>query len=160
MALTRIAVEDDLSALMRLINIAFEVERFFINVERVTRDDMRGLFAKGAFLVTGEMDACVYVELRGNRGYLGLLSVDPARQGSGLGKGMVTAAEQYCRARGCGWMDLRVVSLREELPPFYRKLGYRECGEEPFLSEVETKLPCHLVKMQKELAAPALANGS
>jgi hypothetical protein len=64
---------------------------------------------------------------------------------------MVDAAEQYCRDRGCRWMDLRVVSVREELPPFYRKLGYTETGSEPFESEYPTKMPVHLVKMAKPL---------
>ncbi len=148
---TRIATPDDAEALMRLINAAFVVERFFIDVERVRIEEVRELQKKGAFLVAGEMDACVYVEVRGDRGYFGLLSVDPARQGSGLGRVMVDAAEQYCREHGCRWMDLRVVSVREELPPFYRKLGYSESGSEPFESEYPTKMPVHLVKMAKPL---------
>jgi GNAT superfamily N-acetyltransferase len=142
---------DDAEALMRLINAAFVVERFFIDVERVRLDEVREFQQKGAFLVAGEMDACVYVEVRGDRGYFGLLSVDPAKQGNGLGRVMVDAAEQYCRERGCRWMDLRVVSVREELPPFYRKLGYADAGSEPFESEYPTKMPVHLMRMQKAL---------
>ena len=148
---TRIATPDDAEALMRLINAAFVVERSFIDVERVRIEEVREFQQRGVFLVAGEMDACVYVEVRGDRGYFGLLSVDPARQGSGLGRAMVDAAEQYCRDRGCRWMDLRVVSVREELPPFYRKLGYSESGSEPFESEYPTKVPVHLVKMAKPL---------
>ena len=70
---------------------------------------------------------------------------------------MVEAAEEYCRERGCRWMDLRVVSVREELPPYYRKLGYSEAGTEAFVSEFPTKMPVHLIKMQKRLSAPAVA---
>jgi GNAT superfamily N-acetyltransferase len=106
------------------------------------------------------MEACVYVEPRGDRGYFGMLSVDPARQGIGLGRAMVAAAEEYCRERGCEWMDLRVVSVREELPPFYRRLGYAESGTEPFESEFPTKMPVRLVKMQKRLSAPAVTGRS
>jgi len=151
MALTRIATGVDAEALMRLINAAFIVERSFIDVDRVRLHEVEELQQSGVFLVAGEMDACVYVELRRDRGYFGLLSVDPARQGRGLGKAMVDAAEQYCRERGCRWMDLRVVSVREELPPFYRRLGYAECGVEPFVSEYPTKMPVHLLKMAKTL---------
>lgn len=152
MALTRIATPDDAEALMRLINAAFVVERFFIDVERVRLDEVRELQERGVFLVAAEMEACVYVEIRAGRGYFGLLSVDPARQGNGLGRALVDAAEQYCRERGCRWIDLRVVSVREELAPFYRKLGYSESGTEPFVSEFPTKMPVHLVKMEKVLA--------
>jgi GNAT superfamily N-acetyltransferase len=148
---TRIATPEDADALMRLINAAFVVERSFIDVERVRLEEVREFQRTGAFLVAGEMEACVYVEVRGDRGYFGLLSVDPARQGRGLGRAMVEAAEQYCRDRGCRWMDLRVVSVREELPPFYRKLGYAESGSEPFESEHPTKAPVHLIKMSKPL---------
>jgi len=48
-------------------------------------------------------------------------------------------------------MDLRIVNLREELPAFYRKLGYMETGTEPFPSDLDTKLPCHFVNMSKPL---------
>jgi GNAT superfamily N-acetyltransferase len=91
------------------------------------------------------------VELRGERGYFGPLSVDPERQGSGTGKLLVKAAEDYARAHGCRFMDLRIVNLREELPAFYRKLGYAETGTEPFPETEPTKLPCHLVCMSKAL---------
>lgn len=151
MALTRIATSEDAEALMRLINAAFVVERFFIDVERVRLDEVRELQERGEFLVAGEMEACVYVEIRGERGYFGLLSVDPARQGNGLGRALVEAAESYCRERGRRWVDLRVVSVRDDLPPFYRKLGYVESGTEEFVSEFPTKMPVHLVKMEKPL---------
>ena len=136
---------------MRLINAAFVVERFFIDVERVRLDEVRELQERGEFLVQGEIEACVYVEIRGERGYFGLLSVDPSRQGNGLGRALVEAAESYCRGHGCRWVDLRVVSVREDLPPFYRKLGYTESGIEEFVSEFPTKIPVHLVKMEKAL---------
>jgi GNAT superfamily N-acetyltransferase len=154
MAVTRTATPDDAEALMRLINAAFVVERSFIDVERVRLNEVRDLQRSGLFLVVGNMEACVYVELRGDRGYFGLLSVDPARQGNGLGRALVDAAEQYCRDRGCRWIDLRVVSVRHELPPFYRKLGYTECGTEPFESEFPTMKPVHLIKMEKPLTEP------
>jgi len=48
-------------------------------------------------------------------------------------------------------MDLRIVNLREELPAYYRKLGYVETGTEPFPDGEPTKLPCYLICMSKEL---------
>jgi hypothetical protein len=48
-------------------------------------------------------------------------------------------------------MDLRIVNLREELPPFYRKLGYSDIGESPWPADVPTKLPCHFIEMSKAL---------
>jgi len=86
----------------------------------------RSYMAKGKFLVAGNsssLAACVYVELRGDRGYLGLLGVDPLRQGTGLGRRMMDAAENYFREAGCQAVDLRVISARTPLPAFYRHLA-------------------------------------
>ncbi len=151
----RPASESDVEALVRLINRAFEVERFFIDTDRIDLAQVLAFLAKGCFLIEddgGAMTACLYVELRGSRGYFGLLSVDPDRQRSGLGKRLIAAAEAFCREAGCDAMDMRIVNLREELPAFYRQLGYAECGRSEFPTDVETKLPCHFVEMTKPLA--------
>ncbi len=143
-------------AITDLINAAFSVERFFIDGPRTRLDGVHEMFASGKFLVAedaGVMAGCVYVELRGERGYIGLLSVDPSRQRSGLGSILVTAAESYFLANGCRFADLRIVNLREELPPFYRGLGYVENGISPFPAEAATKLPCHFINMSKPLIA-------
>ena len=44
-----------------------------------------------------------------------------------------------------------IVSLREELPPFYQKRGYVESGTSPFPLDVPTKIPCHFINMSKPL---------
>jgi len=150
----RRAVESDAGTLTHLINAAFAVEQFFIDSDRISLAQVGEYFQTGAFLVAendGEMAACIYVELRGERGYFGLLSVDPIRQRSGLGRRLIAAAEEFCRNAGCRFMDMRIVNLREELPAYYTKLGYAETGISPFPPEVETKLPCHFVEMTKVL---------
>ncbi|MGA7240573.1 MAG: GNAT family N-acetyltransferase [Bryobacteraceae bacterium] len=151
----RRATESDAGALTRLINAAFEVEKFFIESDRISLPQVREYFHTGAFLVAedgGEMAACVYVEFRGERGYFGLLSVDPIRQRAGLGRRLIAEAEEFCRDAGCRFMDLRIVNLREELPAYYTKLGYSETGTSPFPPDAETKLPCHFIDMSKALA--------
>src|SRR5258706_778065 len=85
----RPALPADAESLVRLINAAFRVEQPFIEGDRVDAEGVRSYMARGKFLVAGNsssLAACVYVELRGDRGYLGLLGVDPLRQGSGLGR--------------------------------------------------------------------------
>ncbi len=146
----RTAQESDAEALVQLINEAFLVERFFLDGDRIDLEGVRQFLRVGTFLMEEEI-GCVYVEVRGSRGYFGLLSVDPASQGSGIGKRLIAAAEDYCRQAGCAFMDLQIVDLREELPAFYRKLGYEETGTAPFPAGIVTKLPCHFVKMSKPL---------
>ena len=114
--------------------------------------DWPGDVCRGCSLVAGDMAGCVYVELRGERAYFGLLSVDPARQKGGVGRELIAAAEEYAREHGCAVMDIRIVNLRAELPAFYGRLGYAEAGTEEFTPGSPTKLPCHFVKMQKALA--------
>ena len=152
---TRIATAADVPTLMRLINAAYVVERFFKVGDRIAAEGVRALQGKGTILVLehqGTPMGSVYVELRGDRGYIGLLAVDPTRQGHGLGRALMNAAEEYCGAHGARHADLRVVNLREELPPFYRHLGYVECGTEPFSDPEEATRPCHFVLMTTSLA--------
>jgi GNAT superfamily N-acetyltransferase len=149
----RPAQPSEAAELMRVINAAFKpAEAFFVEGDRISLAQVRAHFATGVFLAMDDLSGCVYVELRGERAYFGLLSVDPARQGAGAGKRLIAAAEDYARKRGCRFMDIHVVNLRTELPPFYRALGYVETGTEEFHGEdAPTKLPCHFLLMTKPL---------
>ncbi|HEX4594363.1 MAG TPA: GNAT family N-acetyltransferase [Bryobacteraceae bacterium] len=150
----RIAEPSDVEALTRLINTAFLVERFFIEGDRINADAVRRMMGSGQFLIAYDDDslsACVYVEPRGDRAYLGLLSVEPSRQRSGLGSRVIAAAEDYACAAGARNMDLRIVNVRAALPEFYRRLGYVVTGTSPFPADVTTKQPCHFINMAKAL---------
>jgi GNAT superfamily N-acetyltransferase len=156
----RIATVVDREAIRRLVNQAFDVERFLKKGggDRLQGDgELEALFERGTFLVKEEDEAlvgCVYVEPRGERAYLGLLSIDPARQGAGLAKQLNAAAEQYAREQGCRWMDLRVVSPRvEQLLPIYLRLGYTETGREeyPELLVEKMTIPGYFILMAKAL---------
>lgn len=151
----RTAQLEDAENIARLVNTAFHVERFFIDADRTNPEKVRALMQKGRFFIaeeSGALAGCVYVELRGQAGYFGLLAVDPAKQGVGLGSRLVAASEEYCRAAGCHLMELTVVNLRVKLLPFYRRLGYLESGTMPFPPDQNApNQPCHLVRMSKPL---------
>jgi predicted N-acetyltransferase YhbS len=151
---TRTAQLDDAENIARLVNAAFRPERFFIAADRTNPEKVRALMQKGKFLLTedaGVLTGCVYMELRDERGYFGLLAVDPESQRSGLGSRLVAASEEYCRAAGCCFMDLTIVNLRSELPAFYHRLGYVESGTLPFPPDQHPNQACHLVRMSKSL---------
>lgn len=151
----RIATAADAAQITAVINSAFRVaEGFFIDGNRITQTEIEQLLTKGAFLlaeVDEKLNGCVYVELRGERSYLGLLSVDPACQQAGVGSLLMNEAEQYCRERGSHFMDILIVSLREDLPAFYRKRGYVDNGTTPFPADIPTRIPCHFINMAKSL---------
>lgn len=154
----RLAGPADIPALARVINAAYKVEAFFLKAPRISEADLQATLESptSIFLILdgrerGTLAGAVQVELRGERGYFGLLSVDPARQGEGLGRALVEAAEAHCRAAGCVALDIDVVNLRTELPAFYAKFGLVPVSTAPFPAEEKLTRPAHLVVMSKSL---------
>jgi GNAT superfamily N-acetyltransferase len=154
-ALVRNATIDDVPELARLINAAFAIERFFKRGHRTTIEELRELAGRGEFLIAcdtqGSLLGCVYWTRHGHDGYFGMLSIDPAHQGRGLGRLLIDAVEARCRAAGCPRVGIYIVNLREELPPFYRRLGYVETGTRPFPTPEQATRPCHFIVMTKAL---------
>lgn len=65
--------------------------------------------------------------------FLGLLTVRPDRQASGLGRKLLAAAEDWARERGAREMRMTVVHQRETLIAWYVRRGYELTGEtKPF----------------------------
>lgn len=152
----RTATEADFDAILNLVNSAFQVERFFKNRDRLDTEDLRYHFQQGTFLIDeedGSIVGCVYVTRNADRAYFGLLSVDPARQKSGIGRRLVAAAEEFARETGARFMDLKLINLRTELPGIYQKLGYHISGTEQYPAERTHMLtqPVHFLCMSKEL---------
>ena len=151
----REATLDDAERLAVLINAAYRVEDFFKIGDRIDAAGVRHEMEQGRFLVLendGGIAGCVYVEINGELGYFGLLSVDPARQGQGIGTTLLRTAEEFCLGAGCRTMEILVVNLRTELLPYYRRHGYVEVGTRPFPDEERTSQPCHFVVMRKRLS--------
>jgi ribosomal protein S18 acetylase RimI-like enzyme len=150
-----IATPEQADAVATLVTLAYRVEDFLVDGDRTNPDEVREKMTHGAFLTIadppGTLVGAVYVEIRagGTRGYFGMLSVHPARQGEGLARRLVAAAEDYAREAGCAYMDLHVLSQRTELPAFYRHLEYADSGTLAF--DEPTKLPCHIQVMSKPL---------
>jgi ribosomal protein S18 acetylase RimI-like enzyme len=155
---TRYATSGDIPELVRIINLAYRVEDFFIDGDRTNTTDVQSrLVAPGAcFIVIDAPDArslagAVWVETHGDRGHFAVLSVDPAFQGQGLARLMIEAVEDHCRKAGCSALDLEVVDLREELPAFYTRFGFRAASTAPFPSREKLTRPAHLILMSKPL---------
>lgn len=159
-ATPRKATESDVPELVRVINAAYRVEDFFIDGDRTNASDVRERMTNpnGTFLVIegaqpSTLAAALYVEVRGARGYFGLLSVEPQYQKQGLARILVSAAEDHCRAAGCTCVDIDVVTLRTELPAFYDRLGFKPIGTAAFspTAPMRPGYQAHLVVMTKPL---------
>ena len=150
----RTATRADVGAIVDLVNRAFAVERFFKTGDRTDEAQILELMRDGRFLLLIEEEvlvACVYVKLNGDRCYIGLLSVDPAKQRSGIGARMMQEAEDLGRRAGSRFADIRTVSVRPELPVIYHKLGYVEIGVESAAVIKTATMPVHFVRMSKLL---------
>jgi GNAT superfamily N-acetyltransferase len=150
----RRATQRDAEAIARMVNVAFLAERFFIERDRTDSATVLKLMEEGQFLLAEEASqliGCVHLELHGERGYFGMLSVEPSRQRTGIGRQLIDAVEKYYRGSGCRFCDLKIVNVRSELHDIYRKLGYADTGTSEYDDPTPTKIPVHFIHMSKPL---------
>lgn len=77
---------------------------------------------------------CVELRVEPQGLYLGMLTVRPHLQGTGIGKKLLHAAELHARALGCTKIFMTVISTRLELIDWYVRHGYQLTGErKPFV---------------------------
>lgn len=72
--------------------------------------------------------ATVMVGYDGHRGWLYYLAVATAHRGTGLGRAMVAAAEEWLVGQGAHVIRLMVREENEAVTGFYRAAGYEESG--------------------------------
>jgi len=98
---------------------------------------------------------CVYLQHRGDKLFLGMLSVSPEAQTGGIGKQLMQAADDYGRKLGCTAIQITVISNRKELVAWYERRGFRSTGEtQPFAEHPRFGTPTRAIEfqvMEKEL---------
>jgi GNAT superfamily N-acetyltransferase len=141
---------DDVPGIVTLMNRAYRgtdkagwsTQEAYLSGDRITEEVLRAdLLAKPhASLLKwqdregGPLLGCVWIEpLKDGVWYLGSLATDPTLQNSGLGKTMLSAAEQWVREHGGKRIRMNVVNVRDALIAWYLRRGYHKTGEtEPF----------------------------
>lgn len=83
-----------------------------------------------------EMVGCVYLKENREKMYLGMLTVSPSLQDKGIGKMILKASEEYAIEKKCKAIEMRVISLRQELIAWYKRHGYFETGKFVPFSEI------------------------
>lgn len=77
--------------------------------------------------------ACVMLIEKLEALYLGMLTVSPTLQGSGIGKKLLKSAESFALEKNLGKIEMTVISVRSELIAWYERHGYVRTGEtKPF----------------------------
>src|SRR2546427_7424418 len=140
-------------------------EADFIAGQRIDEAGFLALRAKDASVVLlglrdGDIVGCVHLEgSEDGVAFLGLLSVRVTEQGSGLGRALVTAAEDYARRElGARVIAMYVLTVRRELLAWYERRGYRRTGDiVPFHSPPGQRFlpgPLEFERLEKRLASP------
>jgi GNAT superfamily N-acetyltransferase len=146
----RVATANDVPALALLINSAYRgdsskagwtTEADLLGGQRVDVEGLSETIARpGAAMLVHEREgapvACVLLERTGGGDdcYLGMLTVQPALQGAGLGRQLIEAAERWTVDHwGSRAMHMTVIAQRPELMAWYERRGYRRTGaRKPF----------------------------
>jgi N-acetylglutamate synthase-like GNAT family acetyltransferase len=154
----RVATDDDVPAITRVINAAFVVERPIFDHDRIDDAGVRDYMTRGKFLLhenpAGNLVACVYLETNSaRRCYLGLLSVLPEHQGKGLAPQILKVSEDFARGANCHTIWLRTLSARvPPLRPFYERFGYELLETTPLPDTFHPQIQCEFVVMEKRLS--------
>ncbi|CAA9194843.1 hypothetical protein FLA105534_00343 [Flavobacterium bizetiae] len=139
----------DIPSLTTLINSAYRgetskkgwtTEAHLLAGKRTTEEELEQIILdpKNTFLKYSENDKIIGSVLlveKGDQLYVGMLTVSPELQNSGIGKKMLAEAEIHAKTVGLSTLSMTVVSVRSELIAWYKRHGYEETGErEPFPS--------------------------
>jgi GNAT superfamily N-acetyltransferase len=135
----------DVAAIVALVESAFRgdasragwtTEADLLDGRRTGPDEIEATLADPQRYILVERDtdgsllASVVLKREGEAAWLGMLSVRPTRQASGIGRRVVEGAETWARTH---WdsrrMRMTVIVQRIELIAWYERRGYRRTGE-------------------------------
>lgn len=166
-----IAVPDDIPPITTLLNRAYRGEeskkgwtteehliggdtRSTNKLTKETMDTPGSVFLKYTE-ADGILTGCVNLQQHDKKLYLGMFSVDPQRQGTGIGKEILNAAEEYCQHINCCIIYMSVISVRSELIDWYKRNGYIDTGvRKPFAEDGITgyhKMPLEFMFLEKTI---------
>jgi ribosomal protein S18 acetylase RimI-like enzyme len=89
----------------------------------------------------GALMASVLVGHDGHRGWVYYVSVDPDHRSKGYGRDIMTAAEDWLRARGIAKLQLMVRGDNAKVHAFYESLGYYDQKRVTFAKWLDGREP-------------------
>lgn len=137
------ALREDIPALVTLINSAYRgetskkgwtTEAHLLEGKRTDEQEMTEILEdpKNTILKFTENDTIIGSVLlveKGHQLYLGMLTVSPELQNSGIGKKLLAEAENHAKSLGLSSIIMTVISVREELIAWYKRHGYVDIGK-------------------------------
>lgn len=162
---------EDAPAIVQLVNSAYRgdssrkgwtTEADLLDGIRVDMEGIQGLLANNqttilkANATNGELVGVVQLQQQETSMYLGMLTVNPMLQNTGIGKQLMAAGEQWALEKGCTKMVMTVISVRDELIRWYKGKGYNLTGDrKPFPQDPRfgiPKQPLEFIVMEKPLS--------
>jgi len=141
------AVAEDITSLNILINSAYRgefskkgwtTEAHILEGSRTTEAELLEIIQDASntilkFSDNGKIIGCVLLKAKANELYLGMLTVSPELQNSGVGKKLLQQAEIFASEMSLPKIVMTVITVREELIAWYKRNGYVDTGaREPF----------------------------
>lgn len=135
-----IAKKNDALQISKLLNLAYRgpegwtTESALVEGDRCGESDIiSAIQSPNNSLLVSKQDkiiqACISIEKRNNKTYIGSFAVNPKIQNSGIGKKVLKLAEQYAVIHFQSDEFLMVVlSSRTELIKYYERRGYQRNG--------------------------------
>lgn len=91
---------------------------------------------------TEEIIGCVHLSKETDALYFGMLTVEPTRQGMGIGKEMLVQIEKVAKRLGLQHIRMTVIKGRDELVAYYERFGFKKTGNtEPFPDDPRYGIP-------------------
>lgn len=164
------ATLEDIPALVTLINSAYRgetsqkgwtTEAHLLEGKRTDEKEMTEIFLdpKNTILKFTENDTIIGSVLlveKDHQLYLGMLTVSPELQNSGIGKKLLAEAENQAKILGLSSIIMTVISVREELIAWYKRHGYVDTGEREAFPESDIHVtvsqePLEFIFLEKKL---------
>jgi ribosomal protein S18 acetylase RimI-like enzyme len=161
-------VAEDIVSLNTLINSAYRgefskkgwtTEAHLLEGSRTTEVELLDIIQDASHTIlkysdNGKIIGCVLLKVKANELYLGMLTVSPDLQNSGIGKKLLRQAEVFAVEMQLPKIVMTVITVREELIAWYKRNGYVDTGaREPFpVSDVfnpTTKEPLEFMVLEK-----------
>jgi len=158
----------DVPAILKIVNSAYHgqagskswtSEGHLVTGSRITEDNLRNYLQQATVTILrcadeqGTIVGCVLLEKKPDTLYLGMLSVDPQLQASGIGKLLLAKAEVFAQQHQYKTITITVIDRRHELIDWYKRKGYKLTGNViPFTNPSSTALAdFSFVELQKDL---------
>jgi GNAT superfamily N-acetyltransferase len=157
--------DSELTNLLKMINEVYdsaEGDLFKSGLVRITESELRDVIKAGELILleyNGLIKGCIQLKIiAAKTASFGLLAVAKDSRLMNFGKALIEFAENHARDKGCGQMQLDLLTPKsvahkhkEFLKAWYTRCGYKPIGQKQFPLAADLALPCDFTVYAKNL---------